>query len=125
MFADKTVSTGRLHAVVVIERTDRAPDLLVLVGDANHTGSYHLATQPASADAAPGQGRNRGDLQPALLCAVTGGDNSLGRVQTALAGQAQAPAEGQASANRCRRAPHRQASLRPLASCRRLNKYEP
>lgn len=39
MFADKTVSCGRLHAVVVIERTDRAPDLLVLAGDANNTGS--------------------------------------------------------------------------------------
>ena len=86
--------------------TRAAPDLV------DKVGALELVTHECVSS---------GHLQPALLCAVTGGGDSLGRVQTALAGQAQAPAEGQASANRCRRAPHRQASLRPLASCRRLN----
>lgn len=69
VFGDRSQPLTRINAVFVIERGAGLPDLLVHVGDAHNTSSFHLVRQQGEA------------LQVRLLCIVSGGDNAVAWAQ--------------------------------------------
>ncbi|MBX3636563.1 MAG: hypothetical protein KF683_14420 [Rubrivivax sp.] len=83
LFGDRPQQQVRLNAVFVIEHAEGLPALLVNVGDANNTSSFHLV-------------RRHGDaLQVHLLCIAGAGDNAVGwaqQVQRRADGDAAVPA---------------------------------
>jgi hypothetical protein len=82
LWGDKPQQASRAHAVFVIERPSAAvPDLLVLVGDPNNTGAFHLVTQ------------DNGRLATPLLCLATSGQNDITWV-TRLADRTPGPGAG-------------------------------